>query len=270
MHSDFRRYLQDEFVNRSERNRRYSLRAFAKALNIGSSDLSKILANKRGITPKLVRRLAEPLKLSDTQVRLFVNSLKNTNATSSEETNFRNLSDDTFRIVADWYHFGILELMKLSSFQADVNWIAKQLQLSPVAVNIAIERLQRVGFILVNSDGSWRDGVGPTSMISNFRSTKARRHLQQQVLELAVNALDNVPITEREQSAVIMAIDSSRLEDAKRLIDKFRRDLIAVLAGPNSNKDRVAILNLSLFPATPKDLSPNHNRQNSIPKDLIQ
>lgn len=247
MQSDFRKFLQDEFLLRSERNKQYSLRAFSKQLGIGSSDLSKLINLKRRATPKLIRRLAPTLGLSKSQILHF---LKRTEIDTDlpEQIKFRDLSADTFRIIADWYHFGILELMKIADFCTDSQWIGRQLGISPVAVNIAVERLIRVGFLKIDDQGNWHDAVGPTSMISSFRSTQARKNLQEQILDLAKNSIHKVSIKEREQSAVIMAIDSTKISEAKILIDKFRTDMIALLAAPKLVKDRVAILNLSLFP----------------------
>lgn len=254
MHSDFRKFLQDEFLRRSERNKQYSLRAFAKVLGIGSSDLSKLINLKRRATPKLIQRCAVPLGLSKAQIAYFTKHADDPSGEADETIQFRNLSADTFRVIADWYHFGLLELMKLPDFSQDPQWLSRRLGISPVAVNIAVERLIRVGFLRVDEQGAWRDCVGPTSMLSSFKSSQARKHLQSQILNLAQESLENVPITEREQSAVIMAIDSSRMAEAKALIDKFRTDMIRVLAGPQVAKDRLAILNLSLFPIYPQSI----------------
>jgi uncharacterized protein (TIGR02147 family) len=247
MQSDFRRYLQDEFLLRSERNKQYSLRSFSKHLGIGSSDLSKLINQKRRATPKLIHRLASPLNLSRAQVQHFVKYCENPEV-EKDNVRFKSLSIDTFRIIADWYHFGILELMKLPNFSTDAHWLGKYLGISPVAVNIAVERLVRVGFLKIDENGVWHDSVGPTTMLSDYKSTKARRQLQNQILDLAKDSLQKVPITEREQSAVIMAIDSSKMAEAKIIINKFRKDMIELLANPAGNKDRLAILNLSLFP----------------------
>lgn len=251
--TDFRKFLQDEFLARSERNKQYSLRAFSKMLGIGSSDLSKLINLKRRATAKLIIRLANPLELSKAQVNHFLKHVGSADSGVEAATQFRDLNADVFRIVADWYHFGILELMKLPDFSQEPAWLAKRLGISSVAVNIATERLIRVGFLKVNTDGTWSDGVGPTSMLSNFRSSQARRHLQEQILDLARAALQKVPITEREQSAVIMAIDSTRMSEAKALIDRFRRDMVALLAAPDAKKNRLAVLNLSLFPVNPEE-----------------
>lgn len=249
---DFRRHLQDEFLRRTERNRRYSLRAFARQLGIGSSDLSKVLNDRRAVTAKLIDRLAVPLELSPAQVRGFHNGIlaRKTPSVSASQITFKALSDDTFRLVADWYHFGILELMKLPTFREDPAWIAKQFNVSVIAVNVAVERLKRLGFIVEDAEGKWMDGVGPTSIVSDRKSTKARRMLQSQVLELAQKSLDSVPLEEREQSAVIMAIDTKKIPEAKKIIDQFRRDMITLLAGSQAKKNRVAVLNISLFPVS--------------------
>ena len=67
---DLRMYLQQEFLRRCRTNPRYSLRAFARALKLESSYLSKILQGKREVTTRLVSRVQEPLKLSAQQVEL--------------------------------------------------------------------------------------------------------------------------------------------------------------------------------------------------------
>src|SRR3984957_9168996 len=54
---DFRMILQRELLLRCERNPQYSLRSFAKSLQIDPSTLSQILRGKRSITASLLQKL---------------------------------------------------------------------------------------------------------------------------------------------------------------------------------------------------------------------
>lgn len=60
---DFRTLLEEEFERRRTSNRRYSLRAFARALRIDHSTLSQILRGRRSLTPSSMRHLAARLRI---------------------------------------------------------------------------------------------------------------------------------------------------------------------------------------------------------------
>ena len=57
----YRVWLANEFKERRERNPRYSLRAFARLLDINHSSLSKILSQKRNVSTKILGRFCNRL-----------------------------------------------------------------------------------------------------------------------------------------------------------------------------------------------------------------
>jgi len=63
-----RRFLQAEFLHRCRKNAKYSLRAFARFLEVDPSLLSKIFRQERAISEKLFKQFAEKLKLSPEQI----------------------------------------------------------------------------------------------------------------------------------------------------------------------------------------------------------
>ncbi len=66
---DFRLFLQQELVRRCRENRNYSLRAFARHLNLEPSFLSKLLRGERNITIDMFRKLADRLLLEPQEYR---------------------------------------------------------------------------------------------------------------------------------------------------------------------------------------------------------
>lgn len=68
---DFRKYLEEELARRSEMIPRYSLRAFARHLDVDSSFLSKILNGKRTVTLRTIRMFGERLNLSNDDLGRF-------------------------------------------------------------------------------------------------------------------------------------------------------------------------------------------------------
>lgn len=57
----------------------------------------------------------------------------------------------------------------------------------------------------------------------------ALRKLARQLLQKAIDSLESQSMDERDVTHVTMAIDPSRLPEAKKMIAKFRRDLCAFL-----------------------------------------
>lgn len=69
--SDFRQFLEEELARRSQNYPRYSLRAFARHLEVDSSFLSKILNGKRTVTMRTIRMFGERLNLNPDELSRF-------------------------------------------------------------------------------------------------------------------------------------------------------------------------------------------------------
>ena len=253
--NDFLSYLQAELQERCSRNPQYSLRAFARSLNIGSSDLSKFIRRQRIPTERTVTRLSKHLSLDPDVIESFrevsrgqtdlKKKIKKAGSTSKKQK-FKQISLDSFRVIADWYNLAILELMKINGFKTDHAWIAKRLGISVNEVNIAVQRLISLEMLEITSKGKWIDRIGPTSTISKEYTNMALKRQLRQVLEKSIHALEHVHVTERDQSAVLMAINRRNLPAAKELIREFREKMCALLI--SGNKDDVYYLTVSLFP----------------------
>lgn len=265
---DFRLYLQSELAARCQRNPRYSLRSFAETLAIGSSDLSKLIRRQRRLTDKMLVKLAKRLDLEPTIIEAFRThlstekqsrrSIQRAGATINDT--FKQLDLDSFHLVADWYHLAILELLKVKGFALTASTIAKSLGITVTEANIAVDRLQRLGLLEINAEGRWIDKAGATTSVTSDYTDVAKKKLQRQILEKASTALDNVPIAERDQSAILMAVSTKQLAAAKILIRDFRRQLCALME-EGDEKDQVYYLSVSLFPVMKKFGSPSSGSQ---------
>src|SRR4051794_28890210 len=108
--ADFRLYLQAELVKRCRANPRYSLRSFARSLRVSPSALSAMLNGKRPVTATMKRRFAQALGLSPEEIARFeINSQHS--ALREEYKKFQQLTLDSYAVIADWYHYAILELL---------------------------------------------------------------------------------------------------------------------------------------------------------------
>jgi uncharacterized protein (TIGR02147 family) len=243
---DFRLFLQNELVRRCKTNPRYSLRAFSRALGVEPSAMSKLLSGKRAISRPMFERLAKRLALEPAEVRHFQGA---TAQPMKRGETFSQISADAFQVIADWYHFALLELMTVDNFRHDPAWIARALGLTVSEVRFAIERLERLGLLAVAADGSLTRMERDLTTIGADFTTAALRKMQRQILEMAARALDEVPIERRDQSAMTMAINADKLPEAKERIKAFRRKLCAFLEADPPKHD-VYQLSIALYPVS--------------------
>jgi len=247
--------LKDELAHRCDKNHQYSLRAFAKSLEIDVGLLSKILSGKRKLSPKTSKKILKHLTLSPEEKDLFLKSIVDEQHREqlksvgmdrlSVAKQTKELDREQFRVIASLYHYAILELTMVEGFQPNPIWIAKTLEISVIEASLAIDRLKRLG-LLEERDGRLVKVDGHITTANKQITTPALLMHQRQTLERAINSLDNDPIHTRSMTSMTMAIDPDKLELAKKLIQEFMEFLCCVL---ESGK-RLAVyqLGISLFP----------------------
>lgn len=242
----FRIFLQDELVNRCKENPSYSLRAYARDLQIDNSALSKILSGKRKLGKNLTRKLLKRLDLDSSSLEHILKNMDDT--LSKGEMDYKQLAIDSFAVISDWHHYAILELIRVDQFQSDIGWISRALDMKSFEVKAAIERLIRVGLIEIDSNKNIIDiSGGKTTNISNEMSHSALRKMQKQLLEKSIQCLEEVEYEKRSNTSMTMAIDTTKMGEAIDEIKKFRRKMGKLLSR-GKNRDQVYNLSIALCP----------------------
>jgi transcriptional regulator with XRE-family HTH domain len=242
---DFRAYLQHVLNSRCRENSQYSLRAFAKSLEVEPSALSKILNGKRSITPRMFERLSTRLNLSESEYEYY--HPKNAGM-NNRKIEVEPVGSDQFHFICDWYHYAILELTQVKGFLPESKWIAQTLGISRSQVEDAVKRLKKMQYLIEDDLGRWHDNSGNLSTTSSPYTTIAFRHLQKQILSMGIEAMDMIPMERRDQSSMTFAINANKLEHAKELFKKFRRELAELLQ--TGEKDEVYHFSMSFYPVT--------------------
>jgi uncharacterized protein (TIGR02147 family) len=274
---NFTSFLKLELVARNKRNPRYSLRSFSKTLDLSSSFVSKLLTGKRQLTEGTFNKITTQLSLTPELTSHYRNvefanrSVKNANKnvsgifnneltaefiadekeTQAELKKYKALSLDQFNFIADWYHFAILELLTVDGFILNPNYIAAQLNITPLEAQHAVERLSRLGLIQVRrtSKGNKIFASENHSTIGREIATAATLKQQEAFLKMAADALTEIPIEQRSQTSMTMAIPKARLKEAQKMIHDFRRNMTSLLQR-RGKRDAVYQLTVSFYPLT--------------------
>jgi uncharacterized protein (TIGR02147 family) len=154
------------------------------------------------------------------------------------------ISADAFRVIGDWYHYAILLLAETEGFKADPRWIASRLGVSQIEAKFALQRLQELK-LLQKTGGKWRFVDQEITTEDKSLTTPALKRRQKQVLEKAIEALENDPIEKRSMTGMTMAIDPEKIPEAKKLISEFNRKMSKFLEC--GKKSEVYELQISLF-----------------------
>ena len=129
---DLRALLGAELRRRRERNPRYSLRAFARTLGTHHSTLSQLLAHRRRLTPRAIRRLGGRAALAPPQLDA---------ACVAENA------------------AAVLRLLRDGRLRPDSRWIATRTGIPLDDVNVALQQLLAQRRLAMPTAHAWTEGA---------------------------------------------------------------------------------------------------------------
>jgi uncharacterized protein (TIGR02147 family) len=248
--------LKSGFKKKQNRNPRYSLRALSRDSGIDVGMLSKIFSGKLLPAAETASRLCKGLGLSDDETAVLVNALshakfcktdgaKSIGAATSNGDLPRELEESVFDVISSPHHYALLELTLVVGFKSEVSWIAKRLGITNLETEYAIHRLLKLG-LLEDRSGVLIKTNGSITTKDKSKTSASHRAHQRALLKSAQRAIEAIPIEQRHNSGMTMAIDPAKIPAAKQLIYEFNRKLSELLE--TGDRQAVYQLSISLFP----------------------
>lgn len=259
---DYRAYLR-AFYRERKRRRRLSYRAFSRRARLRSPNYLKLVIDgDRNLSPEMAPRFAEACGLSGEASLYFAELVAFGQAEDLEERNRVYAKLSSFRRyramhrldkAADayhscWYLPAIRELAATRDFRADPAWIARRLEpnIRASEAEKALSTLLELGLLCRDADGRVRQSeasvtTGPETQslhVANYHAT---------MMAQATRALDAFPQEERDISSVTLSVGRDGLLELKRMMRRFRRELLA-WSELERNPRRVVQVNLQMFP----------------------
>lgn len=242
---NFRNYLENELSSRMQKNSQYSLRAFAQALSVDHSLLSKILNGKRVATEKFIEESGDVLNLTKQQVDFF-----KTYRCESEapQTEFLEMNEDQFHFLSDWKSFALLELIKADGRYIKDEHISRRLGITDEETQQCLERLERIQVIkrengqifFLKSDNTW---------MNSEKTSVAKKLYQKKIASLSCEAIDKFDFDSRDHSSLTLACNKKLIPTIRKRIFEFRKELDAFVQA-YGDEDEVYQLSVGFFPLT--------------------
>ena len=235
--------------NRQSNNPAYSIRAFARDLDINPATLSSIINQKRSLTLKTALGLMQNLDWSPSIKKKIISHLTNAQEPEAGKT-YIEIPETHGELLARWETFAILSFLEIPPYKFKAREMALKLEIPFGEVLVCLGILEQHGYIQENA-GKWSlkqlecrasSSDVPNSFLRQGHRRKTLRGLQ---------SLEEDPVSVRDFTDITMAIDPKKLPEAKERIREFRRELCTFLE--EGKKTQVYQMNIQLFPLSHRD-----------------
>ncbi|ASD62222.1 TIGR02147 family protein [Bdellovibrio bacteriovorus] len=239
-------FLLNEYQRRRSSAPQLTNAQFAKILGIPSSRLSDYINGRRIMTMSVGKQVIKGLGMGENDFIHLKNLIEFDKRKVKTLLPEVQLKEDEFGVICDWYHFAILALVPVKTFQPNANWIADRLNIPVEVAQAAIERLCRLGLLQIE-DGKFIVTHKQLETSHNIPSESLRRSHKQSLVQVLDN-MDRVPLDLRDVTSITFPMNRKKIPEAKRLIRNFRRKMATLMTqGPKTD---VYNLNVQLFPVT--------------------
>jgi uncharacterized protein (TIGR02147 family) len=242
----FRDLLKNHYAKLKSRNPNFSLRSYAKKLQISSGALTEVFKGTRQISPTLARKLVARLALEPSELSEFENTIANTEGTR------QLVPEAAHELVSDWRYFAILCLFELDKPIKTVGQASRRLGLSEDEVQDCFDYLVAHGILNLVGDSYVHAGL-QWATHDNVPSTGLRK-VHREGFSQASRALETVEIDQRDVFALTFAGGAEQMKIAKQEIRAFCDRLERLMT--RGEVDTVYKVAVQLFPIDER-ISPN-------------
>jgi uncharacterized protein (TIGR02147 family) len=264
---DYRAFLRDYYNLRKASARGFSYRSFSRRAGLTSPNYLKLVIDgKRNLSASMAKRFAEACGLARDDQRYFVDLVAFGQATTLSDrdqyyarlTGFQRYRQAHKLDLAHaayysaWYMPAIRELAARSDFDANPQWIARQLvpEITASEAQRALDTLLELGLLVMSADGSVKQqdvllSTGPETRglhIANYHRTMMQR---------ATESIDLVGPKDRDISSLTLCLGRDGVRAFKERVQRFRKELLE-LSALETDPEQVVQLNFQLFPLSRK------------------
>ena len=161
---------------------------------------------------------------------------------------------DQLAFLSDWYHWVVLEMLRLKGAKTDPAWLADQMNISVPAEKVrrSLALLESIGLVAMDREAGTARPVEGSPMLVPSDDTVARlamTHHHHSMIENAKQALSKLPSEQIEYNALTMSVSLASFREMQDKAKRFCEDMMAIEAR-DQERECVAQFNLNLFSLT--------------------
>ncbi|HVJ15402.1 MAG TPA: TIGR02147 family protein [Polyangiaceae bacterium] len=260
---DYRAFLNDYYLHKKSRGLSY--RSISKRVGLKSTNYFKlVMEGKRNLSDEMARQFAAALIDGDPGRDFFVELVRfaQSRTPAQKDGAYKKLSGfRQYRAArplelahaeyhSSWYCPVIRELVSSPWFREDPAWLGKMLrpQVAAHEVARAIAVLLETGLLVRNKSGRLKQAEPLVTTGAEARFLHIANY-HRMMMQMATEALLNVPQAERDISALTLCVRAEGLARVKHRLQAFRRELLE-LSAQEQRGDTVLQINFQVFPLT--------------------
>lgn len=242
--------LKKELQVRQEKNSRYSLRSFARLLDVDGSFLSKVMQEKKYPSEKTFRKWTARLGLSQSETAdLWLNQEAVRKEKKKNPSVFTPLDYEVFEKHYEWYYPALLEYLALSLGRRQLEVASEQLAVPLSDIQKAVENMLALGILEKNPHNQTQYHRSRMSSTYSLNLTSDRlRGMQVKYLEKASKAIHEVPVTKRENTTVTLALDEEDILAVREILRNARQKVAKVVIDKRKPRRMVYNVTMALYP----------------------
>lgn len=266
-YQNYRNYIQDFY---DENKNRYALtwKIFAEKAGFASPSYLKLVCQKKAnLSEDGIAKTARSMNLVGYEKTYFENLVRFNQATVIEE------KEKAFKVITEIALKHKAVILKEADYDYYSNWLnivmrelAPQIQPGTKAFNVARQIVQPVkatditnslkfllknGMLKKNSDGTFEQTDKILSTGDKDIASMTSRTFHKKMAEFGMKAIDEISLTERHVSDIVIGITKDNYTEIVKEIRAFRKRILAI-ATNNDDMERVYCMQTNLFPLTHK------------------
>lgn len=261
---DFRRFLRDSQQQRRSVRPAFTLEYLAGKVGLKSKGhVSLIFKGAKNIPEEKLALFAQAFDLDDKEADFFCHLVRFGQARTHRDRKRhldmmvglmrvadRRLVPRQYALCQDWWHPVVHELLRIFDVNDDWDVLARRLRPAITAdqARESISLLEEIGLVRKDANGFWK----PTEAVLTFGdgwSSVAVRQFQIHTFAMARQALEDVPVDERDVSTLTLSLGENTFREIRSRLALVRQEILS-LARSERSPDRVCQMNLALFPVT--------------------
>lgn len=269
-YSDYRQFLRDYYAKAKETKKCFSYRFFAKKAQINSPALfNLILTGRRNLSKSYIPKFATAMGLKKREQNYLETLISFNHAKTPEAKRYylellngfkrdkdgAMITESQYEYLSNWYYPVIRELITLSNFKEDPEWIRKMLceRVTIWKIKKALETMLRLELIKRDETSRLVQNEKGLTTKDDIASTAAYS-FHEKMLKLAAEILVATKGGEREISGITMALSDEQFSEIKSRVRNFEDEIIKYLNETSHHKPNTVFqLNVQLMPMTLKE-----------------
>lgn len=261
---DYRRFLRDRQKWLKERKPYFTLDYIASKLGLKSKGhVSLILKGTKSVPEAKVDTLAQIFELENKERQFFVHLVSYNQEASYRKKKVyldrmvalmrisdKRLVPDQYRLVEKWYYPIVLEILRLHDISDQWLELGQLVRphISAQEAKEAVQVLKSIKVLRQNASGCWE----PTDTILTFGdgwSSVVGRTFQSHAIEMAQQALVEIPVQERDISTLTVSMSEETFHAVRENIQLLRKEILSMVRA-DTQATKVFQMNFSLFPVS--------------------